>query len=135
VSDIIDKLRERGKNEPVASFLEMKLLELSEGFARVSMQMKPEYLNFNGTVFGGIISAVADQAFAYATNSLSVPNVATQFNIHFLSAVRAQDVLTAECRVVKPGRRICISEIKVFNQENKAVAMATGTTVPLPDGL
>ena len=135
MSDSIERLRERGRNEPIASFLEMKLLELSEGFARVSMKMKPEYLNFNGTVFGGIISAVADQAFAYATNSVATPNVASQFNIHFLSAVKAQDVLIAECRVLKPGRRICISEIKVINQENKVVAIATGTTVPIPNGL
>ena len=66
----IDKLRELGKTEPVAEFLDMKLVELSPGHARVSMAMKKEYINFNGMIFGGIISAVADQAFAYATNSV-----------------------------------------------------------------
>jgi len=127
----IEKLKELGKNEPVASFLDMKLLELSPGFARVSMQMKPEYLNFNGMVFGGIISAVADQAFAYATNSVVNPNVASQFNIHFIAAAGAQDELTAECRVLKSGKRVCVSEIKVTNREGKLIATATGTTIPL----
>ena len=37
----IEKLKELGKNEPVASFLDMKLLELSPGFARVFMMMPP----------------------------------------------------------------------------------------------
>ena len=130
--DGIEQLRERGKNEPVASFLDMKLVELSPGLARVSMKMRPEYLNFNGVIFGGIISAVADQAFAYATNSAVTPNVASQFNIHYLSAVSDKDELFAECRVLKRGKRVCISEIRVLDQENRLVALATGTTIPLP---
>ncbi|MCX5997726.1 MAG: PaaI family thioesterase [Chloroflexi bacterium] len=129
--DEIEKLKKLGRNEPVASFLGMKLEELSPGFARVSMAMKPEYINFNGMVFGGIISAVADQAFAYATNSVINPNVATQFNIHFIAAVKEKDELTAECRVVKSGKRVCISEIRVTNQAGKLMATATGTTIPL----
>lgn len=127
----IEKLKILGKNEPVASFLGMKLLELSPGFARVSMPMKPEYINFNGMVFGGIISAVADQAFAYATNSVINPNVATQFNIHFIAAVKETDKLTAECRVVKSGKRVCVSEIRVTDQSGKLIATASGTTIPL----
>ena len=131
MSDEIRKLKHLGENEPIASFLNMKLLELSAGYAKVSMKMRPEYMNFNGFIFGGIISAVADQAFAFATNSAITPNVACQFNIHFLSAVSDRDELFAECRVLKKGRRICISEIKVTNQDDKLVAMATGTTIPL----
>jgi acyl-CoA thioesterase len=129
--DEIEKLKALGKNEPVASFLGLKLLELSPGYARVSMAMKPEYINFNGTIFGGIISAVADQAFAYATNSVINPNVASQFNIHFIAAAGEKDKLTAECRVLKSGKRVCISEIRVTNQAGKLIATATGTTIPL----
>ena len=129
--DELKRLLELGKNEPIAGFLGMRLVELSPGYARVSMQMKPEYINFHGMIFGGIISAVADQAFAYATNSVINPNVASQFNIHFIAAAGAQDELTAECRVMKSGRRVCISEIKVTNREGQLIATATGTTIPL----
>ena len=129
--DEIERLKKLGKDEPVASFLGMKLVELSPGFARVSMVMKPEYINFNGMIFGGIVSSVADQAFAYATNSVITPNVATQFNIHYIAAAGEKDELTAECRVVKSGKRVCISEIKVINQAGKLIATATGTTIPL----
>jgi acyl-CoA thioesterase len=131
MADDIEKLKEMGRNEPVASFLSMKLLELSPGFASVSMPMKPEYINFNGMIFGGIISAVADQAFAYATNSVINPNVASQFNIHFIAAAVEKDELTAVCRVVKSGKRVCVSEIRVTNQAGKLIATATGTTIPL----
>ena len=131
VSRNLTDLRAKGEGEPIASFLDMRLLELSEGYARVAMKLKPEYLNFNGMVFGGIIAAVADQAFAYGTNSVITPNVASQFNIHYVAGASADDELIAECRVVKSGRRVCISEMTVTNQEGKLIARATGTTIPL----
>jgi len=131
LADNIDRLKELGKKEPIASFLDMNLTDLSDGYARVEMKMKPAYINFNGTIFGGIITAIADQAFAYATNSVAAPNVASQLNIHFIAAAKENDKLIAECLVVKRGKRVCISEIKVTDPEGKLIAMASGTTIPL----
>jgi acyl-CoA thioesterase len=131
VSGNVAALKAKAGREPIASFLDMKLLELSEGYAKVSAQLKPEYLNFNDLVFGGIVMAVADQAFAYGTNSVITPNVASQFNIHFVASADVKDELIAECRVVRAGRRVCISEMTVTNQDGKLIAKATGTTIPL----
>lgn len=130
-ADNIAELTAREKDEPIASFLNMRLIELSPGYARVVMKLTPEYRNFNGMVFGGIVVAVADQAFAYASNSLALPSIASQFNIHFIAGAGVGDELTAECRVVRSGRRVGISEITVTNQEGKLIAKATGTTIPV----
>jgi acyl-CoA thioesterase len=130
-SDNVAALKAKAGSEPIASFLDMKLLELSKGYAKVSAKLKPEYLNFNDLVFGGIVMAVADQAFAYGTNSVITPNVASQFNIHFVASADVKDELIAECRVVRAGRRVCISEMTVTNQDGKLIAKATGTTIPL----
>jgi acyl-CoA thioesterase len=128
-NDIIAYLREKEAAEPIARFLDITLEECSPGYARVKMPMRPEYVNFNGMVFGGIVMAIADQAFAYGTNSILTPNLAVQFNINLISAVSATDVLTAECRVAKSGRRISVSEMTVTNQDGRLVAKATGTTL------
>lgn len=130
-SSIVEALKAKADREPVARFLQTELIELSTGYAKVTMEMKPEYINFNGVVFGGIIMSLADQAFAYATNSVFTPNVASQFNIHFIASASAGDRLTAECRVVKTGKRVCISEMTVTNQDGKLIAKASGTTIPL----
>ncbi len=130
-SNTVAELRVRAGQEPIASFLKMRLLELSPGHARVTMKLIPEYQNFNGLIFGGIIMAVADQAFAYASNSVTYPSVASQFNIHFVAGAEITDELTAECRVVKSGRRVGISEMTVTNQQGKLIAKATGTTIPV----
>jgi acyl-CoA thioesterase len=128
-SDNLTALKTKEAKEPIASFLKMKLMELSPGYAKVVMKLAPEHQNFNGMIFGGIVMSVADQAFAYGTNSLVSPSIATQFNIHLIAGARIGDELTAECRVVKSGRRIGISEITVTNQDGKLIAKATGTTV------
>lgn len=131
VTENLARLMAKAEDEPIASFLGMKLAELSEGYARVVMKMKPEYINFNGMIFGGIIMALADEAFAYGTNSVISPNVASQFNIHFVASAEVNDELIAECRVVRAGKRVCISEMMVTNQTGKLIAKATGTTIPV----
>ena len=131
VSNNVAALKAKEKKEPIASFLKMRLLELSPGYAKVVIKLKPEYQNFNGLIFGGIVMAVADQAFAYASNSLVHPSIASQFNIHFSAGAEAGDELTAECRVVRSGRRVGISEMVVTNQDSKLIAKATGTTIPV----
>jgi acyl-CoA thioesterase len=130
-ADNVAALKAKSKKEPIAKFLDMKLLELSEGYAKVSAKLKPEYVNFNDLVFGGIVMAVADQAFAYGTNSVITPNVASQFNIHFIASADVKDELIAECQVVRAGKRVCISEMAVTTRDGKLIARATGTTIPL----
>jgi len=129
--DNVAELLAEAKKEPIASFLSMRLVELKPGYARVSLKVLPEHQNFNGVTFGGITMAVADQAFGYAVNSMRRPNVASQFNIHFIAAARAGDELIAEGRVVRSGRRVSIAEMTVTNQDGKLIAKATGTTIPL----
>ena len=129
VKNNIKDLKEKAKGEPIAKFLKMHLLEMSPGWAKIRMKLRPEYQNFNGMVFGGIVMSLADQAFAYATNSLVSPSIATQFNIHLVSGAASDDELIAECRVLKSGRRIGVSEMTVTNQDGKLIAKATGTTV------
>ncbi len=130
-SDYVTELKFKEKKEPIANFLKMKLLELSPGYSKVTMKLIPDYQNFNGLVFGGIIMALADQSFAYASNSLAFPSLASQFNIHFVNSCGVNDELTAECRVVRSGRRVGVSEMTVSNQDGKLIAKATGTTIPV----
>jgi acyl-CoA thioesterase len=120
------------KTEPVAVFLGMEVLELRPGHARVGMLVRPEFLNFYGVAFGGIIMSLADQAFGYAINSVNYPGLALQFDINFLASARAGDRLTAEGRVIKNGKRISVAEVNVFNQAGKLIARATGTTIAVP---
>jgi len=122
-------LKAKEKEEPVASFLKMEMAELTPGFARVKMKMLPEYQNFHGLTFGGIIMALSDQAFGYASNSLAYPSVASQFSTCFIASAREGDELVAECKVIKSGKRAGFSEITITNQDGRLVAKSTGVTI------
>ena len=95
-TNYVKELKSKEENEPIAAFLNMRLMELNLGYAKVTMKLLPEYQNFNGFIFGGVIMSVADQAFAYATNSLAYPSVASQVNIYYIAGASIGDELTAE---------------------------------------
>ena len=129
--DRVAWLQAQAKDEPVAAFLGMQLAELSAGYARVTMKLTDDYQNFHGLTFGGIIMALADQAFGYASNSVAYPSVASQFSTSFIAGARAGDELTAECKVIKSGKRAGFSEVTITNQEGRLIARASGVTIPL----
>lgn len=133
-SDSVANLREMAKNEPIARFFDFKVLELGPSYAKASMKMKPEYLNINGVVFGGIVMSIADQVFGLAVNTVAHPSIAAEFHIYLLSRVEPSDELVAECRMIKNGKRLGFSEITVNNQRGELVARATGVTIPVGKG-
>ena len=74
--------------------------------------------------------AAADHAFSLAINSLKMPSLASQFNIHFLTPqLLPMNLLlkVASCAVADIG----VTEMTVTNQNGKLIAKAP-TTVPLP---
>jgi len=127
----IEQLKELADREPVSMYFGIKTIELSPGYAKISMQMKPEYLNFNGRVFGGMVAVIADKSFSMAVTSVSYPAVGTSLNIHLINGVEAADELVAECRVIKNGKRLGFTDVTVFNQAGTVIAKASGTYVPL----
>ncbi len=129
--DRLEKMREASLVEPAWQLLGIKLEEVDDGYAKASLRVKPEFLNFVGTAHGGIIMTLADSAFGYAVNSLNFPTVACQFNTHFLNPAKLDEELVAECRVVKAGKRAIMAEISVETRDGKLIARATGTGIPL----
>jgi len=129
--DNIADLKEKFRKEHFAISWGMQMLELAPGYAKFSLKLKPEYQNFNGLVFGGIIMSIADMAFAYCVNSVNRPSVAINFDIQFIAAPKPDDELISEGKVIKTGRRLSIAEMTVTNQEGKLIAKATGTTIRL----
>ena len=127
----IERMRQASLEEPAWRLLGINLEKGSEGYAKASLMIKPEFLNFVGTIHGGIIMTLADSAFGYAVNTLHFPTVACQFNTHFLNPAKQDEELVAECRVVKAGKRIVMAEISVETRDGRLIARATGTGIPL----
>ncbi len=91
--------------DAASTSLGMVLGEVGPGRAVLSMEVRPDMVNGYGTCHGGLISSLADSAFAFACNSHGVVTVAAGFEVDFLEAAHAGDVLVAEAHeVVRRGR-------------------------------
>ena len=127
----IEEMRERFDNSPYALNMGMKLVELSKGYAKVQMELKKDFLNWENMIHGGVIASVLDQAFGCSLNTLDYIYVAVQLNINYLSAAPVGETLFAESKVIYSGKKLGVSEMTVSDSKGKTLARATGTTVSL----
>ena len=97
-----------------------------EAYARCSMPVTPQHRNAAGAVMGGAIFTLADFAFAVAANVGGVLTVTTTASVCFVGTCKG-DVLTAETRLVKDGRRSCFFEVTVTDNLGTLVAVVTST--------
>ena len=98
--------------------------EIGEYYARCSMPVTPLHKNAAGAVMGGAIFTLADFAFAVAANVGGVLTVTTTASVSFVGTCKGE-VLTAETRLVKDGRRSCFFEVTVTDELGNLVAVVT----------
>lgn len=120
-------LLEKFAAAPYAELLGIELLELSPGYARLSLTVRPEHLNFSRSLHGGVVMSLADQAFGCATNTSGKLYVAVQFNINIFGTAAVGETIFAEGKVVHLGRTIGVCEMVVTDSEGKLIAKASGT--------
>jgi phenylacetic acid degradation protein PaaD len=97
------------------------------GRAAVSLAIRDDHLNFNGTCHGGAIFALADSAFGLASNSQGVIAAAIDAHITYQVAVKPGDTLTATAVEVSRSRKLGVYRVDVTRQDGALVSSFTGT--------
>lgn len=101
--------------------------EVKEGYCRIVMPVREDFLNHIDIVHGGITFSLADAAFAYASNAHNRIAVALNVSISFPIAAFRGDVLTAEAQEDFISEKIAFYRVTVKNQKNELVAIFNGT--------
>jgi acyl-CoA thioesterase len=104
----------------------LKIEEVRQAYARVSMVVRADMLNGDGFAHGGMIFALADSAFAYVCNGANHASMAAQASIVFLDKVREGETLTAEATEVAREGRGGVTRVAVRTADGRAVAEFTG---------
>ena len=116
--------------------LGMTLLAIAPGQARMAMTVRDDMLNGLDTCHGGLITTLADSAFAFACNSHGDLAVAASLTIDFIAPARLGDVLTARATEVALAGRTGVYDVEVHNQRKERVAVMRGrshrTKAPSP---
>ena len=110
-----------------SQWMGIEVLDIREGYSKISMTIRKEMVNGFGIVHGGIPFSMADSAFAFACNNRNNLSVALDVTISFTKAMHVGDTLTAEAKEIHNGRSTGVYLITVLNQKNEQVALFKGT--------
>ncbi len=109
--------------------LGLRLLHLAPGEARVEGAVGAGHLNLHGTAHGGFLYALADTAFALASNTRGKA-VALSCRMDYFRPVGVGTRLEAQAQEVHLGRRTATYRVEVL-AEGRLVALFTGTVYRL----
>jgi acyl-CoA thioesterase len=110
-----------------SQWLGIKVMEIKEGYSKITMTIRKEMINGLGIIHGGVAFSMADSAFAFACNNRNVLSVALDTSINFLKPVHVDDVLIAEAKELHNGKSTGLYHITITNQHNHVVAVFKGT--------
>ena len=106
--------------------LGMRITEVGPGRAVVEMAVRADMLNGHAICHGGLITTLADSAFAFACNSYNELTVASGFSIDLLAPGRLGDLLTATCTELSKAGRTGVYDTEVRNQRGEHIAAFRG---------
>jgi acyl-CoA thioesterase len=120
--------REMFAHDKAAQALGIRLLEISPGYAKMSMEVREDMLNGFAICHGGMTFSLADTTFAYACNSRNQRTVALSCTITYAGPGQLGDTLIATATEEALNNRTGVYDIVVTNQRNEKVAFFRGNS-------
>lgn len=118
--------REHIADDPFCALVGIELVDIGPGTATTELTVTDRHVNFHGIPHGGAINALADAAFAAASNAAGRTAFALETNISFLEAVEVGTTLTATAEERHVRGRTGSYEIEVTDGHGEAVAVFRG---------
>ena len=112
-----------------AKLVGTELIDIQPGFARATLKITEQLVNFHNMAHGGAIFALADLICEAAGNSLGEPAVAVQTNIHFLAPGQCGDLLTATGKLNSRIESFGVIEFEVINQDGLLLSKGQQTII------
>ncbi len=122
---VVDQLM---RTDAFSRWMNLQILEVKDGYSKLSLTVSAKMLNGFGIVHGGIIFSLADSAFAFACNSNGKLTLALDANIAFAKPAKEGETIFATAEMVNSTRKTGIYVVKVVNEQNELVAFFKGTS-------
>jgi acyl-CoA thioesterase len=102
---IMNIQKDQLNNDPFAHMLGIVVEENTKGFARCSVTITENMMNFLGTVHGGLLFTLADAAFAAASNTDHTPSFALDISGSFMRPAKVGEKVAAEAHLIHTTKR------------------------------
>jgi acyl-CoA thioesterase len=113
-------------NDRASKALGMVVTEIGPGRAVLTMTVREDMLNGLDICHGGLVTTLADSAFAFACNAYNETTVASGFDVNLLAPARLGDLLIARAVELSRSGRTGVYDIVVSNQRGEAIAAFRG---------
>jgi acyl-CoA thioesterase len=124
---IAEQIRDAMLDDDQASrWLGIEIQAIGPGTCTAVLTVRKEFLNGHAIMHGGLITTLADSAFAFACNAYNEVTVASGFDVNLLASARLGDVLTARASEVSKSGRTGVYDIEVTNQHGERIAAFRG---------
>ena len=106
--------------------LGMSIEAMAPGSATLRMTVRGDMINGANVCHGGLITTLADSAFAFACNSYNELTLASGLTVDLVAPAREGDVLTADANQASQAGRTGVYDITVTNQRGERIALVRG---------
>ncbi|WPL18507.1 Acyl-coenzyme A thioesterase PaaI [Thiorhodovibrio winogradskyi] len=119
-------VRQYFSGDHFANHLGIELLEVGPGRARAKLEIDQRHLNGVGIVHGGAIFALADLAFAVASNSHGQIALGINVSIAYHKGV-SSGTLFADAEEIAFNPKLATYQIRISNETDDTLASFQGT--------
>ncbi len=130
------KVRASFARQSMMASIGARLIALAPGRATLAAPVGPGFRQQQGFAHGGLVFTLGDSAAGYAALTLLPPEaevLTVELKINLLAPAAGR--LTAEGRVLKPGRRLVVVAADVWAEDEdggrRQVAALMGTIIPV----
>lgn len=103
-----------------------KILEISPGHVKLSVDVLPESLNLYGNAHGGFLFSLCDMAAGMSTYAYEIVNVTQSSSIQFVKGV-SKGKIFVESNAVHKGSKTVVNQVTITDEDGKLLVMATFT--------
>ena len=121
---VVDKMI---NEDAFSQWLGIKVLEISEGFCKLQIQIRDEMTNGFSIAHGGISYSLADSCLAFASNSYGIQSFSLETSISHTKKVESGDILIASSKEINKTNRTALYYITITNQNKEEIAHFKGT--------
>lgn len=121
----------RNRGNAFSKILDLKITEISEGYAKAEIPVTKNHLNPIGSVHGGCLFTLMDAVGSAAASSHGFHVTTLDASIHYLRAGLNTTHLTAATREIKCGKKTMVYDISVEDQDGRVLSEGIFTYMSL----
>lgn len=110
-----------------ARFVGLETLELSDGYAKTELKIRPEFENSIGSLHGGVIFTLADTVTGAAASSGGTMCTTVNCSMNYLKPGIDVATLYGIAHRVKSGKTISVYDVEIVDENDTLFATGTFT--------